>query len=176
MWHSLYDLDGQNLPVFSFRGTTLICGVLQGSVLRPLLFSLSDPFLPIIMCIFIDLLKMLRLSSPWNCKDAVLAWNSDIWTWLRLSFLNLNEKKTEVTVLGHHYSDYFDTPLAGLKKNCPAIKILGFMFERDFKLEGAFFQLLLHDPHGSRRITRFSYPLYNISHPTVFCVDVNAAC
>ena len=89
-----------NLGDFSSSLTSLTCGVPQGSILGPLLFSLYMLPLGSILrkhnmsfhCYADDVQIYVPLQM--NCKDSVqslLACITDIKTWMRHSFLNLND-------------------------------------------------------------------------------------
>ena len=79
----------------------LSCGVPQGSVLGPLLFSLYLLPLGSIHCYADDsqIYVPLKKSDSYSVNP-LLQCLHDIKAWMSLRFLNLNEEKTEVMVFG----------------------------------------------------------------------------
>jgi len=111
-WFESY-LTGRSISVqmgqFSSSVAPLTCGVPQGSVLGPLLFSLY--MLPLgsifrkhgisFHCFADDVQVYLPLKVPAKeSLQAVTNCLSDIKTWMDLNFLKLNETKTEVVLFG----------------------------------------------------------------------------
>lgn len=95
------------LGPYTSRSTSLKCGVPQGSILAPMLFSLY--MLPLgdifkkyditFHCYADDLQIYLPLQNG-NNVQSLMSCLSDLKSWLACNFLYLNEKKTEVVVFG----------------------------------------------------------------------------
>lgn len=151
-----------NLGEYTSSVAPLTCGVPQGSILGPILFSLymlplgsifqkhNIPF----HCFADDIQIYLPLKSV--CKESVLPLLNclcDIKSWMELNFLNLNENKTEVIMFGRP-NTLVDCagalgPLAS--HNHPVVKNLGVFLDSSFRFEkqvssvvrASFFQLRL---------------------------------
>ena len=128
-----------HLGEFSSNVAPLTCGIPQGSILGPLLFSLY--MLPLgsifrkhnvyFHCYADDVQIYLPLKV--NCQDSLkplLACLNDIKTWMNLNFLTLNDGKTEVIVFGHFLIDSVCALGSLAVKNRSFIKSLGFKFDR----------------------------------------------
>ncbi|XP_061086404.1 uncharacterized protein LOC133121220 [Conger conger] len=162
-WFRSYLLDRSfsvHVGDYSSDTAPLTCGVPQGSILGPILFSLY--MLPLgsifrkhnlsFHCYADDVQIYLPVKS--QCKKSLqllLACLKDLKNWMDANFLHLNENKTEVIMFGHpaQLEDIVGALGPLTPKNVPAAKSLGFTFDSAFKLEkqisavvkAAFFQL-----------------------------------
>ncbi|XP_032375874.1 uncharacterized protein LOC116692015 [Etheostoma spectabile] len=131
---------------FESHAAPLSCGVPQGSILGPLLFSLYLlPFGSILRkhgisfhCYADDCQIYVPLKRHDTCSiTPLLACLEDIKAWMALNFLNFNEKKTEVIMFGPGGSYEIPPtelgPLASYLK--PTVLNLGFRLDSDFKLD-----------------------------------------
>ncbi len=134
------------LGEFSSSMAPLTCGVPQGSILGPLLFSLYMLPLGSIFCkhnisfhCYADDVQI-YLPLKKNCKDSLnplLACLADIKTWMSQSHPYLNDNKTEVIVFGH--PECFTHSVADIgplaSKNSLFIKSLGVTLDTDLNLK-----------------------------------------
>ncbi len=130
---------GVNIGEFSSGIASLSCGVPQGSILAPILFSLY--MLPLgsifrkhglsFHCYADDTQIYLPLKQSLNGPETLMSCLSDVKAWLSLNFLNFNESKTEIIVFGP--SDSRSTPkvnLGDLSSSVkPWVKNVGVIFD-----------------------------------------------
>lgn len=147
---------------FSSSVAPLTCGVPQGSVLGPLLFTLYMLPLGFIFrkhgisfhCFADDVQVYLPLKVPVKeSLQAVINCMSDIKTWMDLNFLKLNENKTEVVLFGR--PELVQVLTSSLGQLAPHLRSharnLGVIVDSAFKLDkqvsavvkSSFFQLRL---------------------------------
>lgn len=147
---------------FSSSVAPLTCGVPQGSVLGPLLFTLYMLPLGFIFrkhgisfhCFADDVQVYLPLKVPAKeSLQAVINCMSDIKTWMDLNFLKLNENKTEVVLFGR--PELVQVLASSLGQLAPHLRSharnLGVIVDSAFKLDkqvsavvkSSFFQLRL---------------------------------
>lgn len=161
-WFASYLRDrtvAVNLGDFSSTLAPLVCGVPQGSILGPLLFSLYMLPLSAIFrkysisyhCYADDLQFYLPVSLDKTCSlNKAQECYSDIKLWLSSNFLQLNESKTEVLIVGSPVSPAFPDHLGSLSlKTANHVKSLGVIMDSslNFKkqigavVKGSFFNL-----------------------------------
>ena len=148
-----------HLGEYSSGKAPLTCGVPQGSVLGPVLFSLymlplasiSEKYNVSFHCFEDDI----QIYLPLNQKTASLSLQplfeclNDVKSWMDSNFLKLNNNKTEVIIVGQSELQHMDNlgPLASYTHS--TVKSLGVLFDRAFHFEkqissvfrGSFFQL-----------------------------------
>ncbi len=148
-----------HLGEFSSSVAPLSCGVPQGSILGPILFSLY--LLPlgsiskkhdISLHCFVDDIQIYLPLKQNNSEslNPLINCLEDIKTWMQLNFLNLNESKTEIVVFGQDLNKINELcPLTC--SNRPSAKSLGVILDSSFKFDiqissvvkTSFFQLRL---------------------------------
>uniref|UniRef100_A0A8C1UC21 Reverse transcriptase domain-containing protein n=1 Tax=Cyprinus carpio TaxID=7962 RepID=A0A8C1UC21_CYPCA len=159
-WFSSYLTDRTFSVVIensSSSTTSLSCGVPQGSILGPVLFSLY--MLPLGSIIarhniayhcYADDLQIYLPMSPTNTDafGSLIDCIDDIKLWLEQNFLNLNEDKTEYILFGESATSDPNMLISKLK---PTIRNLGVTFDSSLKFDkqvdsvvkASFFQLRL---------------------------------
>ncbi len=134
-----------NIGEFMTGAAPLTCGVPQGSILAPVLFSLY--MLPLrsifkkhnisFHCYADDTQIYLPLESEKRGMDNLLACLADVKAWMSVNFLHLNENKTEIIVF--ESSDAFSSScldfglLSPFVK--PLVKNLGVFFDSSLKFD-----------------------------------------
>uniref|UniRef100_A0A8C2DQL5 Reverse transcriptase domain-containing protein n=1 Tax=Cyprinus carpio TaxID=7962 RepID=A0A8C2DQL5_CYPCA len=106
----------------SFSTTSLSCGVPQGSILWPILFSLY--MLPLGSIIARD-------NIAFHC-GSLIDCNYDIKLWLEHSFLHLNEERTEYILFGESVTSDFDALTLVLRQT---VRNLGVTFDSSLKFD-----------------------------------------
>ncbi len=130
---------------FSSSSVSITCGVPQGSILGPILFSLY--LLPLRFIfeshkvsyhIYADDTQLyFPLKSGSDSVSSLLACLEDIKNWMENNFLQLNQNKTEVILFGpSHLLQNLRPTLGPLEDNiCEKVKNLGVIFDPELKFD-----------------------------------------
>ncbi len=132
-----------NIGEYSSEAAVLSCGVPQGSILAPILFSLY--MLPLgsifrkyglsFHCYTDDTQVYLPLKPNTDGLETLRACLSDVKAWLSLNSLNFNENKTEIIVFGSSDSPSQITLGNSTLSVKPWVKNLGFVFDDGLKFD-----------------------------------------
>uniref|UniRef100_A0A3B3D322 Reverse transcriptase domain-containing protein n=1 Tax=Oryzias melastigma TaxID=30732 RepID=A0A3B3D322_ORYME len=153
-----------SLSGFTSAAAPLSCGVPQGSILGPLLFSLY--LLPLgsiirkhgisFHCYADDSQLYVPINKNGSSITALLSCLHDIKNWMALSFLSFNDQKTEVMVFGP--SGSCDPSKMDLGVLTPHVKQsvlnLGFKMDSDFKLDSHISSVVKSSFFQLRRLTK----------------------